>query len=298
MLRVLSTYLFVAHKLTPSLLAEMERELSRAGGAREDAAGVEIFCQRSHFDYRARDVVREFREWFAEHGLRLHSLHAPTSRDVSASRESAAPISIADLERVRRLDAVDEIKRALEVAESIPCRVLVLHLGGREPLDDRRRDAAFNSLEHLCIFAKQRGVTIALENTPDEMATPWALRQFVEETRLRDLRLCFDAGHAHMGEGVLRSYEVMREMVVTTHLHDNRGERDEHLLPGEGTIDWDAALGAFRDAPAAQNALPLVLELKEPAPAPGVNAAIAPAILLGKVASVFERFARQLGRAA
>jgi sugar phosphate isomerase/epimerase len=256
MQRVLSTYLFVGQKLTAGIFAEVER----AG-----IPAVEIFCARQHFDYRSVEEVRELKEWFAEHGLKVHSLHSPTSRDFSEKRESTAPIAIAEPERVRRLDAVDEVKRALEVAEQIPFRYLVQHLGGREEMDERRRDAAFSSLEHLVSFAKQRGVTIALENTPGDLATPANLRHFIEDTRLHDLRLCFDTGHAHMEEGVERSYETMRDLVVTTHLHDNHGEKDEHLLPFEGSIDWDATLKGFGHAPAAENKLPIVLELKDTA---------------------------------
>ncbi len=256
MLRVLSTYLFVGQKLTPGILADVER----AG-----IPAVELFCVRPHLDYRSAEAVRELKEWFAEHPLKVHSVHSPTSRDHSEKRESTAPISIAEPERVRRLDAVDEVKRALEVAEQIPFQFLVQHLGGREPMDERRRDAAFNSLEHLVVFAKQRGVTIALENTPGDLATPVNLRHFIEDTRLHDLRLCFDTGHAHMEEGVERSYETMRDLIVTTHVHDNHGEKDEHLLPFAGTIDWDATLKGFAHAPAAEHGLPIVLELKDAA---------------------------------
>jgi sugar phosphate isomerase/epimerase len=255
MKRVLSTYLFSGQKLTSQLLAE----IAQAG-----IPGVEIFCLRDHFDYRLPAKVRELGEWLKEHGLTLHALHAPVERDFAPRRESGTPISIADTERVRRLDAVDEIKRALDVAETVPFRYLVQHLGGgREAYDSRRVDAAFNSLEHLVVFAKQRGVTIALENTPGELASPANLRHFVQETRLGDLRLCFDTGHAHMEDGVERAFEAMRELVVTTHLHDNRGEKDEHLFPYEGTIDWEGALRSFSSAP---QELPLVLELKEPPP--------------------------------
>jgi sugar phosphate isomerase/epimerase len=242
--------------LTAGILAEVEK----AG-----IPAVEIFCARQHFDYRSAEIVRELKEWFAEHALKVHALHAPTSRDQSERRESTAPISIAEPERVRRLEAVDEIKRVLEMAEHIPFRYLVQHLGGREEMDERRRDAAFSSLEHLTVFAKHRGVTIALENTPGELATPGNLRHFIADTRLHDLRLCFDVGHAHMEEGVERGYETMRDLVVTAHLHDNHGEKDEHLLPFEGTIDWDTTLKGFAHAPAADNKLPLVLELKDAA---------------------------------
>lgn len=253
--RVLSTYLFVQHPLNAALLDELER----AG-----IPAVEIFCSRNHFDYRATDVVRKTAHWFTNHRMRLHSLHAPTSREFSAGREGATPISISDLERVRRLDAVDEVKRTLDVAESLPFPYLVLHMGaGREAADPRRYDAAFSSLEHLTVFAKQRGVTIAVENTPGELAAPSNLRHFIQDTRLAELRMCFDAGHAHLEDGVVPGFEAMREWVVTAHIHDNNGEKDEHLLPFEGTIDWKKAAEVMRGAPAAPDGLPLVLELRE-----------------------------------
>ena len=48
-----------------------------------------------------------------------------------------------------------------------------------------------------------------------------------------------------MEGGVDAGFQLMRDRVVTVHAHDNHGEKDEHLLPWEGTIDWDAVLGEF-----------------------------------------------------
>ncbi len=264
-MRVLSTYLFRSQRLGPALLTEIEQ------------AGIpqlELFCARSHFDYRSPQAVRELADWLDHHDLCVHSVHAPTSREMGTSRENSTPISVSDLERVRRLDAVDEIKRAIELAEAIPFRYLILHLGaGREAQDPQRTQAAMSSLEHLCLYAKQRGVAIALENTPGEYASPSALRQFVAETRLHDLRLCFDAGHAHLWEGIRPAFDAMRDLVVTTHLHDNSGERDDHLFPYQGSIDWDGALAALSTA---EQELPLTLEIREsPAEAKPLQAVVA-----------------------
>lgn len=254
MQRVLSTYRYIHHPLGPTLLAE----IAQAG-----IPAVEIFCALGHFSYGSQPAVREVAATLEENGLKLHSLHSPTERDMALGRESGVPISISDTERVRRLDAVDEVKRALEVAERIPFQYLVQHIGhARQMADQRKLDAAFNSLEHLVIFAKQRGVTIALENTPDELGAPESLQQFIKETHLNDLKLCFDVGHAHVDSNVSAAFEMMRDRVVTTHIHDNHGEKDEHLLPYEGTIDWDAALALISGAP---QPLPIVIELKEQA---------------------------------
>jgi len=255
MQRILSTYRYVNQPLLPELLASIA-----SAGIR----GIEVFCGSGHFSYASPQTVRELAGRLAEYGIQLASLHAPTERNSGAGRSGGAPISISDPERIRRVDAMDEVKRALEVAETIPFRYLIQHMAtSRQPADPRALDAAFSSLEHLVLFAKQRGVVIAIENTPNEFGSPESLAQFVKETRLNDLRFCFDLGHAHIGEGVAASFELMRDRIVTAHVHDNHGETDDHLLPFDGAIDWDAALALLTGAPSSPA---LVLELKERSP--------------------------------
>jgi sugar phosphate isomerase/epimerase len=252
MQRILSTYRYVNQRLTAALLAEI---------AHSGVASIEVFCAPAHLNYRAPQAVQELADLLGEYQLELHALHSPTERDLAPGRESGVPISISETERIRRIDAVDEVKRALELAERIPFRYLVQHLGhGRQMADPRKLEAAFSSLEQLVIFAKERGVTIALENTPDELGSPESVRHFIRDTHLHDLKLCFDIGHAHLESSVEASFEAMRDRIVTTHIHDNHGERDEHLLPYAGDIDWNAALGALAKL---LEPLPLVLELKE-----------------------------------
>lgn len=275
MQRILSTYLFVNRKLT----AELVRELARAG-----ASAVELFCSRGHFDYRSSDDAREMASWLSGNNLALHSIHSPTNRDFQLNRDSGAPLSIIDPERLRRQEAVDEIKRALDLVDYIPFRYCVQHVARqRDVPDERKWDAAYSSIEHLSLFARQRGVTLAIENTPGEMATPVNLKNFLEQTRLSNVKLCFDAGHAHLDGGAQEALEAVRDLVATTHLHDNRGERDDHLLPYEGTIDWSALLQALPgDAP-------LVLELKEPPAAAGSAEVQAFAETLRGVQPVFDK---------
>jgi sugar phosphate isomerase/epimerase len=88
----------------------------------------------------------------------------------------------------------------------------------------------------------------------------------VNETRLSGLRFNFDVGHANLADGAAeerleKAFVPLREQVVSLHLHDNHGEKDEHLPPYEGSIDWSAAIPLLKSAP--QTELPVVLELKE-----------------------------------
>ena len=258
MQRILSTYLFVSKKLTPEVLAQIS-------AARFDC--LEIFATRSHFDYATQSEVRNMAMALADNHLKLLSLHAPTSRDVDIHREGSSPLSITEVERVRRIEAMDELKRVLDVAQDMPFARLILHMGGlRETADPRKRDAAFSSLEHLSLHAHHAGVTICVENTTSEMGNPAFLRAFVDETRLTAVRFNFDIGHAHLGEGpaeerVAHGFEPLRQLTASAHIHDNHGEKDEHLPLYDGSIDWPAAIALLKSAPIKD--LPLTLEVKE-----------------------------------
>jgi len=256
--RILSTYLFVSKKLNRELLAQVRDAGFQA---------VEIFATRSHFDYATKAEVQAIAHALTDLRLQVSSLHAPTSRDVSVNREGGVPLSVTEVERVRRVEAMDELKRVIDVAEDLAFPRMVLHMGGsREAADPRKRDAAFSTLEHLVLHARHAGVTICLENTTSEMGEPAYLRSFVEETRLTGLRFNFDIGHAHLSDGdeagrIARSLEPLKDLVASTHIHDNHGEKDEHLPPYDGTIDWAEAMKLLRGLPAGE--VPLTLELKE-----------------------------------
>ena len=58
--------------------------------------------------------------------------------------------------------------------------------------------------------------------------------------------ICLDFGHAHMDGDLVDAIETVSEHLITTHVHDNRGRTDDHLVPFEGTIDWPAALTAVQ----------------------------------------------------
>jgi len=81
------------------------------------------------------------------------------------------------------------------------------------------------------------------------------------------LRFNFDIGHAHLAEfpeeeRLEKSFSPLKELVSSVHLHDNHGEKDEHLPPYDGSIRWPEAIELLK--PAAENGdLPLILELKQ-----------------------------------
>jgi sugar phosphate isomerase/epimerase len=253
MQNAISTFIYVKERLHPGLLDGLVR-----GGAQ----AIEIFAARQHIDYANRKQhVREIAEWFRSSGVPLNSVHAPLYADYEWGRTGSPPVNVASTDRAGRIDAMDEIKRALELAEQIPFRFLIQHIGiTNESFDDRKFEAAMTSVEHLRAFAKPLGVRILLENIPNELSTPERLTEFIQTSHFEDVGVCFDFGHAHMMTDVPQAFETLKGYIHSTHVHDNAKDRDAHLWPGAGSIDWKQAMELLRSAPQTP---PLLLEIEE-----------------------------------
>jgi len=235
--RAISTYLFRESVLGVHLLDQI------AGAGFEQ---VEIYCDRAHFDYTNPTHVREIAGWFADSRLQVHSVHAPVSRDPQETSHHAV-VSIAFVERQRRQESMDEIKRAIELAEKVPFRYLIVHIGvPGEEHDLRKYDAALTSLEHLRLFAGQRGVEILVENIQNDLSSPGRLLEFFRHTHLQDLKVCFDVGHAQLDGNVAEALNLLQSRVAAVHLHDTGGARDDHRAPFEGVVPWKEVIPTLR----------------------------------------------------
>ncbi len=236
MLRSISTHVFLLQRLHSGLLDAMVT----AG-----AQSIELFAARHHFDYADRGAVKEIATWFRSNSCRA-TLHQPIFDGRSAldwSRYVAPTINLIDVEKTRRIDAMDEVKRALEAAEQIAIDSIVLHLGTRDDTwNERALDLSMTAVEHIKAFAHPLGVKTLVETLPNEVTTPEHLMEMLRIAHLDTVGVCLDVGHMNLPgtPGVTAAFEILGERILQLHLHDNKGEKDEHCWPGEGTVGWNA----------------------------------------------------------
>jgi sugar phosphate isomerase/epimerase len=57
-----------------------------------------------------------------------------------------------------------------------------------------------------------------------------------------NIGICMDVGHAHMLGDTAEAVEIASEYLITTHVHDNRRQKDDHLVPFEGSVNWGATI--------------------------------------------------------
>ncbi len=252
MRRAMSSLVYAKReRLHPGLLDQFV-----AGGAE----AIEIFAARGHFNYTERQHVREIANWFRSTGITFHSLHSPMYSSEERGRDGSPGLNIAAVEKRERIAAMDEIKRALEVAEQAPFQFLVQHVGvGNEESNEHKLEAAMSSLEHLHAFAKPLGVQLLVENITNELSTPQSLMELLHAGRFVDIGVCFDVGHAHLVSSVKEAFDVLKDRIRSTHVHDNNKDHDSHLWPGAGNIDWKEAVSLLGTAP---HVPPLLLEIE------------------------------------
>jgi sugar phosphate isomerase/epimerase len=249
----ISTQIFYPRRLRPGLLDTL---------AGSGAGVIELFAGRHHFDYADRSQVREVAGWFAANDVRP-TLHAPISSDSEFSRHASPNLNLVSSEKGRRIEAMEEIKRALECAEHIRIATCVLHLGLQDHWSEHVLEYALTAVEHLKAFAAPLGVRLLLENLRNEVATPEHLLEILRVGHFDTCGICLDVGHAHLtDEPMEKTFELLRSRVLELHLSDNHGpdggRGDEHLWPASGQSSGPAsgpASGTERPASAARGTL-------------------------------------------
>lgn len=278
----LSTHLFHGERLGRSQL-----ELVRAHGF--DL--IEVFATRTHVDYHDARAVDELAGTLADLGLAVNSVHGPICESFTGGVWGRA-YSNAASQPARRDEAVAETRLAFDAARRLGAAYMVVHLGlprfQEIPAGDNDPGAVRRSLEALASAADASGVRLALEVMPNALSTPEALLDVLEELEL-DAGICLDFGHAHLQGGAPEAAEALSGHVITTHVHDNRGQLDNHLVPFEGTVDWAVTLMAMSKVGYAG---PLVFEVADHGDAAGVLARTVRA--RGRLQAILDDLARPM----
>lgn len=231
----LSTHLFA--------FREIDEEIASLPG-RFGFPAVEIWAMPPHFPYADAGAANEAVSRFARHGTRVASLHAPLYPDVRSYRK----------DRWYSLSSGEESHRAASVAATAQAGrwlggngggVYVLHTQfPAERWYPERRENFLRSLDEL-LQSIPPNVRLAVENTPLPSGDPSVILDLVDRYPPDRVGICLDLGHAHIGGDPAAAVRTAAPRLIHLHVSDNRGERDDHLVPGRGTIPWDRTVAAL-----------------------------------------------------
>jgi sugar phosphate isomerase/epimerase len=102
------------------------------------------------------------------------------------------------------------------------------------PTRTLRRSA--ESLKHI-INSKPEKMNLAVENLPRSQGSRICagLLEMFDQTQIG---LCYDSSHENISGEPFHLLKKYGSRLYTCHLSDNKGENDDHFIPGDGIIDW------------------------------------------------------------
>ena len=204
-------------------------ELARS----HDLPAFEVWADHPHAhpDETSRDARTTLRRELA--AFKRVSVHGPLGN-----------ASLASINPGIWRESVRQYLAAVELAHDIDAAVLVVHPGD---LRDARFFPEFTRLSEEAIGqlarrAEALGVVLAVENCGTYHAgvdrSAADLASLIKSAASRQVRMCLDVGHAAVNTNLEELVRLLRNDVVHLHVHDNHGQRDEHLPIGRGAIDF------------------------------------------------------------
>lgn len=196
----------------------------------------EIF---SEIDHSVQGREAEIREMIRSRGMTC-SVHAPI-----------CDLNIAAFSDRLMEASVKETCAVIVSSAEIGAQTVTIHPGlssmSVHGTEERAVERARRSMRTFDRMQDEYGVPLAIENMPGFPfflgKTAGSLAEIVDGT---DLGICFDIGHAHTMGQVDAMVETFGDRIVNVHIHDNHGQKDEHLTIGDGTVDFDRVLGLLK----------------------------------------------------
>jgi len=190
----------------------------------------EIVLDASTLDRLDRKAALRLAKRLREKGIE-NTIHGPF-RDLSPG--GADP-------KIRAVTK-ERLYQTMELAEIFRPRCVVFH-SGYDPWRFQGYERLWlkNSVETwgpVVERAEEIRITLAVENVFDNTPTP--ILSLLEHIGSPRLRHCLDVGHLNVyGNTPMDQWvKTMAPYIVEIHLHDNTGDRDDHLPLGEGNIDF------------------------------------------------------------
>jgi len=197
---------------------------------------IEVCSFPMHLDFHNDESVENAAAQFRILDVDPVSFHAPFADRIDITAPEDEP----------RSQAVAELIKACEAAAYLGCSYIVLHPGpereGRPPEHEflLRMEKAAESLNQVAARCCQLGITLLLENMLAHLMFGHVrdMMYLLGEIKTCDVGTCLDTGHAHLAGELGQVIHKLSGHLKMVHVNDNHGQRDEHLIPGDGAIHW------------------------------------------------------------
>jgi sugar phosphate isomerase/epimerase len=209
--------------------------------------------QLEDLGYSGWEIVNEGRQRLTPENLAEAKQIAETTDLVITIHLPYSDLNLASMNQPIWEETVRQMKACLSLASDF-ARLAVVHPGHLSPLGMQMPDAAWSQnitgIRQICDHAADLDMRIAVENMVNMPALlgrrPEEIAGILETVDRENVGFIFDVGHANTN-GNVENFLKLKDIIIHAHMHDNHGERDEHLPVGNGTVPWNKVAAGLKD---------------------------------------------------
>jgi sugar phosphate isomerase/epimerase len=209
--------------------------------------------QLEDLGYTGWEIVNEGRQKLTSENIAEARQIAETTNLTITIHLPYSDLNLASMNQPIWEETVRQMKACLSLASDFS-RLAVVHPGHLSPLGVHMPDAAWAQnilgIQQICDHASNLGMRIAVENMVNMPALlgrrPEEIMGILETVDRENVGFILDVGHANTNGNVEKFLEL-KDKVIHAHIHDNHGQKDEHLPVGNGTVPWKKVAEAFEE---------------------------------------------------
>lgn len=137
---------------------------------------------------------------------------------------------------------VENYKKDIKICKQNNIPMVVMHLTSKK-VAPNYNEIGLERIREIVNYAKELDIKVAFENTKIKGYLEYVIQNLDND----NVGICYDAGHCHVHFNDEFPYEMFKNKIFAVHLHDNDKSDDLHLLPFDGTIDWEKVIKKLRD---------------------------------------------------
>lgn len=139
-------------------------------------------------------------------------------------------------------DIVERYKNDIRICKENNIPMVVMHLTSKNNAP-MYNEIGLNRLKEIVNYAQKLDVKVAFENTKIKGYLDYVIKNIDND----NVGICYDSGHCHVHFNDEFNYELFKDRIFAVHLHDNDKSDDLHLLPFDGTIDWERVVTKLKE---------------------------------------------------
>ena len=134
-------------------------------------------------------------------------------------------------------------KNDIKICKENNIKMVIMHLVSKS-IAPKYNEIGLKRIKQIVDYAKTLDVKVAFENTKIKGYLDYVFENIDNE----NIGICFDSGHYHVYFNDELDFNKFKNKIFAVHLHDNDQSDDLHLLPFDGTLNWEETIKKLKES--------------------------------------------------